>query len=573
MLAPRWRFLPSLDKWRGITRAQARGDALAGLSVAAVALPVGLAYASMMGLPPASGLWAAIAGMLGYAFFGASRTLIVGPDTATCTLIAATLTGMALVSPEERLGAAAGMALVVGLGCLAARVFRLGALANLLSRPVLVGYMAGVAITLAGSQLGSITGAGSRPHDLLRPFAEVSRLITQAHWPTFIFGLACCAFLVVLRRWRPTWPAPILLVALACLLSWLFHFPGLGIAVVGDIPAGLPGLALPERVHDVDALLMGAAGVLLVSFSSGIVTARSFAARTGENVEPNRELLGFGAANIASGLFQGFVVTGADSRTAVGLAAGASSPVTSVVAALALALVVSLATGVLYWLPQPALAAILLLAALHLFDWRAFATLARISRTELAFAVLATVGVVAYGVLTGVVVAVTATLMYVMYVTATPRDALLGRLPGDTALCKLHLNPTATPVAHTVVWLFESSIWFFNADAFRRRAREVLALAAGAQWFVLDAEAMTHADADAVEALTRLKQEVEARGMMLLLAGGHGAFRMALDRSGLADAIGRDRIFVTPEQAVDAIEAGRFGAPRNGAIVPDLNAP
>ncbi|MCD0503009.1 SulP family inorganic anion transporter [Bordetella petrii] len=549
-------FLSVLDKWRGLTLAQTRRDMLAGLSVAAVALPVGLAYASMMGLPPASGLWAAMAGMLAYALFGASRTLMVGPDTATCTLIAATLTGMAITDPDARLTAAAAMALMVGLGCLAARLFRLGTLANLLSRPVLVGYMAGVAVTLAWSQLHSLTGAGPRPDDLLRPFSELARLVLQAHWPTFIFGMLCCAFLAAAKRLRPRWPGAIMLVALACLLSWLLDFPGLGIAVVGDIPAGLPAPRMPELDH-LNALLLGSAGVLLVSFSSGIVTARSFAARSGEEVEPNRELLGFGAANIAAGLFQGFVVTGADSRTAVGLAAGATTQLAGVAAALTLAVVVAVATPVLYWLPQAALAAILLSAALHLFDWRAFATLARISRSELAFAMLAAVGVVLFGVLQGVVVAVTATLMYVMYVTATPRDALLGRLPGDTALCKLHLNPTAAPVPGTVVWLFESSIWFFNADTFRRRARAVVALAGQADWFVLEAEAMTHADADAIDALLTLKRELDARDTVMLLAGGHGEFRLALDRSGLADTIGRDRIFITAEQAVAAIESGR----------------
>ncbi len=189
-------FGPSLAKWRGITAGSARQDLLAGLSVAAVALPVGLAYATMMGLPAASGLWAAIAGMLAYAFFGTSRTLIVGPDTATCTLIAATLTGLSIVEPEARLAAAAGMAVVVGLGCLLARLFRLGVLANLLSRPVLVGYMAGVAVTLAWSQLGTLTGAGPRPADLLRPFEAVTRLLTQAHLPPWPW--ASCA--------APRWP-------------------------------------------------------------------------------------------------------------------------------------------------------------------------------------------------------------------------------------------------------------------------------------------------------------------------------------------------------------------------------
>ncbi|MBZ0073964.1 SulP family inorganic anion transporter [Bordetella hinzii] len=552
-------FRPGLAKWRGMTVDSARRDALAGLSVAAVALPVGLAYATMMGLPAASGLWAAIAGMLGYALFGASRTLIVGPDTATCTLIAATLTGLSIVEPQARLDAAAGMAVVVGLGCLLARVFRLGVLANLLSRPVLVGYMAGVAVTLAWSQLGTLTGAGPRPADLLRPFEAVTRLLTQAHPPTLVLGAACCAALAAQRIWRPRWPGAIMLVCLSCLLSWLLDFPGHGIAVVGDIPAGLPSLTLPDDFRNVPGFLLGAGGVLLVSFSSGIVTARSFATVSGEEVEPNRELVGFGAANLASGLFQGFVVTGADSRTAVSLASGASSPLASVVAALALGLVVGLATGLLYWLPQAALAAILLFAAMHLFQWDAFVRLARVSRAELAFAMLAAVGVVAFGVLGGVITAVTATLMYVMYVTANPRDALLGRLPGDHALCKLHLNPTAEPVPDTVIWLFESSIWFFNADAFRRRARDVVALAGQARWFVLDAEAMTHADADAVEALFALKRELDARDTVMMIAGGHGMFRIAMERSGLIEAVGHDHVFVSVEQAVAAIE--RRGAP------------
>lgn len=544
-----------------MTRESARRDVTAGLSVAAVALPVGLAYSAMMGVPPVAGLWAAIAGMLGYALFGSSRTLIVGPDTATCTLIAATLTGMALTTPADRLVGATGIALTVGVGCLIARVLRLGVLANLLSRPVLIGYMAGVAITLAMSQLSGLTGVGLRNSGLVHPFLELSRRLPEIQISTLCLGLASCLLLVAIKRWRPTWPGPILLVAGACLLSWIFNFPALGIAVVGEVPAGLPGFSLPLRLEGLDGILLGAAGVLVVSFSSGIVTARSFAARSGEHVDPNRELVGFGAANVAAGLFQGYVVTGADSRTAVGLVAGGSSPLVSVSAALALAVVVGLLSAPLYWLPQAALSAILLLAAASLFDGQAFMRLARISRIELAFGILAAVGVVGFGVLQGVAVSVGATLLYAMYVSGNPRDALLGRLPGESVLGKLHLNPEARPVPGAVVWLFESSVWFFNADAFRRRAREVIAQAGDVQWFVLDAEAMTQADADAVEALYELKRELDERGIMLLAAGGHGQFRLALERSGLARKIGRDKIFGSPEQAVDAIERWRQGPP------------
>lgn len=555
------RFFPGLNNFRGITRESAQRDVLAGLSVAAVGLPVGLAYAAMMGVPPVAGLWAAIAGMLGYAVFGSSRTLIVGPDTATCTLIAATLTGMALTSPDDRLVAATGIALTVGVGCLIARLLRLGVLANLLSRPVLIGYMAGVAVTLALSQLSGLTGVGLRNAGLVHPFLELSRRIQEIQIPTLCLGLASCLLLVGVKRWRPAWPGPILLVVGGCLLSWIFDFPSLGIAVVGEVPAGLPGISLPVRLEGVDSMLLGAAGVLVVSFSSGIVTARSFAARTGEHVDPNRELVGFGAANVAAGLFQGFVVTGADSRTAVGLVSGGSSPLVSVTAALALAIVVGLLSAPLYWLPQAVLSAILLLAAVNLFDLKAFLRLARISRIELAFGILAAVGVVGFGVLQGVAVSVGATLLYAMYVSGNPRDALLGRLPGETVLGKLHLNPDAQPVPGMVIWLFESSVWFFNADTFRRRAREVMNNAGDVQWFLLDAEAMTQADADAVEALYELKRELDARNITLLVAGGHGQFRMALERSGLVKKIGQDKIFGSPEQAVVAVERWRQGAP------------
>ena len=555
------RLFPGLNHFRRITRDSARRDVTAGLSVAAVALPVGLAYAAMMGVPPVAGIWAAIAGMLGYALFGSSRTLIVGPDTATCTLIAATLSTMALITPEERLAGASAIALTVGLGCLAARVLRLGVLANLLSRPVLVGYMAGVAVTLALSQLSGLTGVGLRDSGLVHPFLELSRRVGEIRLPTLCLGLVSCAALIWLKRYRPSWPGPILLVALACVLSWMLDFPALGIAVVGDVPAGLPAIGLPPRMAGIDGVLLGAAGVLVVSFSSGIVTARSFAAHSGEHIDPNRELVGFGAANVAAGLFHGFAVTGADSRTAVGLAAGGSSPLTAASAAVALALVVSLLGKPLYWLPQAVLSAILLLAAASLFDLAAFRRLARISRIELAFALLAAVGVVGFGVLQGVAVSVGATLLYAMYVSANPRDALLGRLPGETVLGKLHLNPDARPVPGIVVWLFESSVWFFNADAFRRRAREIMDRAGDVQWFVLDAEAMTQADADAVEALYGLKRELDARGIALAIAGGHGQFRLALERSGLADKVGRERIFGSAEQAVEAIERWRQAAP------------
>ena len=415
--------------------------------------------------------------------------------------------------------------------------------------------MAGVAITLALSQLSGLTGVGLRNSGLIHPFLELSRRLPEIRIPTLALGLGSCLLLIAVKRWRPNWPGPILLVVGACAASWAFDFPGMGIAVVGEVPAGLPALSLPVRLDGVDDMLLGAAGVLVVSFSSGIVTARSFAARSGD-IDPNRELVGFGAANVAAGLFQGFVVTGADSRTAVDWWRAARRrwsasarrrrwPWSWACSAGRFTAAAGRSVG------HPAA------GGGQPVRRHAFMRLARISRVELAFGVLAAVGVVGFGVLQGVAVSVGATLLYAMYVSGNPRDALLGRQPGESVLGKLHLNPEAQPVPGTVIWLFESPVWFFNADAFRRRAREIMDQAGDVQWFVLDAEAMTQADADAVEALYELKRELDARGMTCWWRAGTAS---SAPRSGLVK-IGRDKIFGSPEQAVDAIERWRQPAP------------
>jgi MFS superfamily sulfate permease-like transporter len=314
---------------------------------------------------------------------------------------------------------------------------------------------------------------------------------------------------------------------------------------------------------------MSVVGLLVVSFSSGILTARAFGQRIGASSSPNRELVGFGAADVAAGLFQGFAVTGADSRTAVALGSGGRSALVGLVAAAMIALVVTLLTGPLAALPEAALGAILLSAAVDLFDAKAFRRLARIDRHELAFALVATGGVIWIGVLQGVFIAVAMTLLHLLRLAARPLDCVIGRDPDSGELVTLNRNPAAKLPDRIVVYLFEASLIFLNAEYFHQRALQTLRARPDAKWLVLDTSAMMLADTGAVDTLEALKQALDREETGLLIGGGHGQFREILVRSGLADLIGRDRIFDTPAEALAAAEALRDAQPRERAELGD----
>lgn len=512
------------------------GEIGAGLAVAAVAVPVGLAYAKIVGVPSEIGLYACIAPTLAYALFGpSSRYLIIGPDTATCLLLAAAVSQLGVVEPEARAGVAAGLTLMVGLGCLVAAALRLGFIANLVSRPVLVGYLAGVALTLFVSQLSSVTHVGLESPGLLRPFGELVRRSAEIHWPTLVFGLAMFVLLRGLKHFVPRVPGAAVAVVIAMLLSWSLDFTARGFVTIGAVPAGLPMPVFPVLAGRPEDVALEVAGLLIVSFSSGILTARAFGEHLGARTLPNRELAGFGAANLAGGLFQGFAVTGADSRTAVALGSGGRSALVGVVAALTVAAVVGLLAGTLAWLPVAALGAILVSAAVDLFDLKSFARLARIDRAELALALVAMVGVIWIGVLPGVMIAVVATLANLVRLAARPDDDEMGRHPETGELVTLTRHPDAVQSDAILVYLFKASIMFVNAEFFRTRVLEALAGRPDARWLVLDTSAMMYADSAAVEMMESLKRQLDDEGVEVLTGGGHGRFRLVMERAGLVE--------------------------------------
>lgn len=555
------RLVPGLATLSGLTPGAIPREIGAGISVAAVAIPIGLAYSRLAGLPPEIGLYASIFPTLAYALFGpSSRFLVIGPDTAICLLLGSTVTALGVTALDARAPVAAGLTLLVGLACLAAALLRLGFIANLISRPVLVGYLAGVSVTLLVTQLPSITQVALEATGPIRKFVELAERQREIHWSSVALALGLLGVLRAMKRFTPRIPGPPVVVIGALVLSYALDLAARGFTTIGTLPAGLPQLALPSFAGDPGELTMAVAGLVVVSFSSGILTARSFGQKVGAPSKPNHELAGFGAANIAAGLFQGFAVTGADSRTAVALSSGGKTALTGIAAAGVVALVVAFLTGPLALLPEAALGAILLSAAIDLFDFHAFRRLARIDRRELGFALVASAGVIWVGVLQGVFVAVLLTLAHLILKVSRPEHRIMGRHPERDTLVSLRREPDARLSPQVVLFLFEGPVMFLNAEFFRERVLGALAEYPDTRWLVLNAANMSHADTSTVDALEGLKAELDRRGIDFLVGGGHGDFRVILERSGLIELLGPDRVHTTAREALVAAEALRDGA-------------
>jgi SulP family sulfate permease len=533
-----------------------KNDLMAGIAVAAVAIPSAIAYPAIAGLPPEVGLYASILSLVGYALLGPSRKIMVGPDAATMTILAAVLATMSLAALSDRVIAAAAIAVGVGILCFLASLLRLGVMAAFLSRPILVGFISGIALSILIGQIGRFTGMKIESDGFVEPFVELFRKADGIHWPSVVLAFAMLALLQALAIWRSPIPGPLAVVVIATILSAVFDFAGRGINVVGDIPTGMPAFALPTPSNlPLRDLILGVAAVWLVGFGSGVVAARSFGALAGFPVDANRELVGLGAANVASGCFSGFPVTVSDSRTAINLSVGGQSQLSGLVAAATLAILLLYLNDAIRLLPAPALGAILVSAALGLIDIKGLKEIWRISRMEFAFALIGLWGVVSLGVLSGVVVAVTATLAYVLLKEMRPRDAMLGRIAGRPGSYKLHREEAAQPVPGLAICLIEGSLLFFNVDYVRSRLEaHTGALPVGTRWFLLDASAIAQVDSTAAQMLEEFRVSLEQKGIRFAVAELHHEPMTILQRAGLVDRIGETMLFDDLEDAVAAFE-------------------
>lgn len=564
-----WRFG---SNFAGYKMEWLRSDAMAGLAVAAVAIPSAIAYPAIAGLPPEVGLYSSILPLVAYALIGPSRQLMLGPDAPTMTVIAAVLATLSVSAVGDRIAAASLLAICVGLMCLAASVLKLGILASFLSRPILAGFISGVALSILIGQINRLTGLSIDTNGFFAPLLELARNAGSIHWPSLALGGGMFILLQVMAARRAPVPGPVAVIVLATVLSALLDFQGHGIKVVGDIPTGLPAFSLPALSNLVQnvplvELIQGAAAIWLVSFGAGTVTARSFGALGGFKVDANKELVGFGAANIAAGCFSGFPVTVSDSRTATNISVGGKTQVTGLVAALALAATLIFLNDAVRLLPAPALGAILVSAALSLIDVNGLRAIWRINRVEFIFAAIGLVGAVGFGVLAGVVVAVFATLAYVLLQEMQPRDAMLGRVPGRAGFFKMHRRADAKPVPGLAVYLLQGSLLFFNAEFVEARiAAAVRELPEGTRWFILDASAITRIDSTAAAMLEEVRASLAAAGIALGIADLHYEPMQLLERAGLLDRIGRNMLFDDLEEVLPA-----FGKRAGMANVADVS--
>lgn len=549
--------LPFFTSLRGYRPEWLRSDISSGLAIAAVGLPSAIAYPAIAGLPPEIGIYASIMSVLGYAMLGSSRQLIVGPDAGTVTVLAAVLLSFHLSSPAENVVAAAAVAVIVGMLCFLASALRLGFIANLLSRPILTGFMTGISLSILIGQIGRFTGVKIESDGLFGPIAEILSKAGLIHWPTLILGIALFVILRLLAAWRPAIPAPLVVVALATALSFALDFKGLGIKVVGAVPSELPMPTIPiPHGIDLSDLFLGAVAVLVMSFGSGIVTARSFGVKNKYPVDANRELVGFGAANLASGLFGGFAVTASDSRTAINDMMGGKTQLAAIVSAIALALTVLFLTDALALLPTAALGAILASAAISLMDFKALRDVWKISRVEFGFALISIAGALGLGVLKGVIVAVCATLIYILMKEMKPRDALLGRIPGRDGFYKLHRYKEARPAPGVVIYLLQGSLLFFNVEHIKAHIDEIFAkLEPGVRAFVFDAGATSQIDSTGAAMLEEIRALAAERGLAFAVADLHSEPLEILERSGVVAKIGPSMIFDDVEAAVTALSA------------------
>lgn len=550
---PLARWVPGLDSLLHYRRAWFRPDVQAGLSVAAIQIPTAIAYAQIAGFPPQVGLYACILPMLIYALIGSSRQLMVGPDAATAAMVAAAITPLAAGDPQRLVDLSMIVAIMVGLFSIVAGLARAGFIASFLSRPILVGYLNGIGLSLLVGQLGKLFGYEAATSDFVAGILALLENLLHIHWPTLILGSLSLLLMVLLPRRFPQLPGALCGVLLASLAAALLGLDRYGVELLGEVPAGLPQLSWPQTsLEELKSLLRDATGITVVSFCSAMLTARSFAARHGYSINPNHEFVALGLANIGAGVSQGFAISGADSRTAVNDMVGGKTQLVGVVAALVIAATLLLLNKPLGWVPMPALGAVLLLAGWGLIDVQALKGFWKLSRFEFSLCLLTTVGVLSVGVLPGIFVAVSIAVLRLLYYTYRPSDAVLGWMHGIDGQVELAKYPQATTLPGLVIYRFDAPLLFFNADYFKQRVLAVVDGSERPNAVLLNAEAMTNLDISGLATLHEVQQILKAQGVHLSLARVTGQTLDLLQRSSMLGEIKPPLVFSSVRSGVSA---------------------
>ena len=550
------RWVPGLAMLRDYRREWVGADLLAGVSVCVVMIPSVIAYAGLMGLPPQHGLYAALVPLLVYPFFGSSRQVIVGPDIAISLLIASAIVPLAAGDPSHAAVLAATVAVLSGLLLLLGAWAKIGAVADFLSKPVLVGYMSGAALILVASQLDKLFRIQLEHNDFFPRLAELAGKLHLAHGPTLFFGLGLLAVIFGLRRLTPRVPPALVVVVVAIAASLALGLEARGVAVIGAFPRGLPGFAFPAADwREIHTLLPAAVGIALLTYTEAILLARAFAAKNGYEVNPNQELIALGVADVCTGLFQGFSVTGSQARTTINDSAGGKTQVASLVAAATLILFLVFLTPLIARLPVVALAALLIYGGSTLVEFDVMVRIYRFYPRSAVLAALTTLGVLAVGVVPGILVGVALSLLALIDRVSNPPDAVLRIVPGE-GFHDLGEGAAGETIPGFIAYRFYAPLLFSNASHFVERVRQLVAASpTPVRWFLVDAQAITDIDITAAEALHALNQELHQQGIALKFAHTNRPLRLVLERIGFTSEIGRESIFHAVHEAAQAFHA------------------
>ncbi len=548
------RFVPGIALLRGYRAAWLPHDLVAGLVLTTMLVPVGIAYAVASGVPGIHGLYATIVPLLAYAVFGPSRILVLGPDSSLAALIFAVVVPLSGGDPARAVPLVGAMALVSGVVCILAGLFRLGFITELLSKPIRYGYMNGIALVVLISQLPKMFGFSIESHGPLRDLWEIGRRIAggAVHPATLTIGAAALALILVLKPFKRV-PGILLAVVAATVAVAVLDLGAAGVKVLGALPQGLPSFALPAIAFaDLQPIVLGGLAVALVSFADTSVLSRAYAAKTRTYVNPNQEMVGLGAANLAAGLFQGFPISSSSSRTPVAEASGAKTQITGVVGAASVALLVVFAPALLQHLPTAALAAVVISSAIGLFELSDLARIYRIQRWEFWLSLGCTAGVAALGAIPGIGIAIVISVIEFLWDGWRPHFAVMGRVEGIRGYHDVKRYPQARLVPGLVLFRWDAPLFFANAELFKQRVLDAVAASpTPVRRVVVAAEPVTSVDVTSADFLSELAQTLRESGIELCFAEMKDPVKDKLVRFRIFDRLGATNFFPTVGAAVD----------------------
>jgi len=550
------RVLPLARQLDGYSQNQLNGDLSAGLTVGVMLIPQGMAYALIAGLPPIYGLYASLVPLVVYALFGTSRQLAVGPVAMVSLLVAAAVGPLAGGDTQAYIGLALLLSLMVGALQFALGAARFGFLVNFLSHPVLAGFTSAAAFIIGLSQLKHLLGISiERSHYVHEILWTAVQKAGDVHGLTLALGLGSILLLVGLRTWKASFPGALAAVAATTVAVWAFDLADAGVAIVGQVPSGLPAPTLPPlNMGAVESLVPSALAIGLVGFMESIAVAKVYASRHRYEVDANQELIGLGLANVAGAFFSAYPTTGGLSRTAVNDQSGARTNLAAIFSAGVIALTLVFLTPLFYYLPKAVLAAIVMVAVFGLIEWEEAVYLWRVDRSDLALmgvTFVATLGLgIEQGILTGVIVSLGA----VIYQTSKPHTAIMGRLPETSTYRNLRRNPEALTQSHVVVARMDADLYFANASAFKDLILELELNDPVLQTIVVDMYPVNQIDSTGAEALRDVIESCQRNDITLLLAGVKGPVRDVLDDAGISDLLGTEHFFLEVHGAVQYAE-------------------